>query len=178
MDILSKTSTTSTTTDVPQPAATAATTVTAGTAGVSDTTTATDKPKKKKGGSKRKESSKSSGGKSSSSGGSRPKKQKQTDEELKAVEAKLLKKGISKPATHRLFKWVKIGDLKLRLADNATNSIRAMIGVRTKHLVRTLVGQVKDSERKTAYMHDAREAVQKELPSVHTFDVPARAGRA
>lgn len=79
-----------------------------------------------------------------------------------------LLKGISKPATRRLFKQIKVHD-KLRLADDATAAIRAIIGTRTRGIVHMLVKDVVDAGRQTAYLCDAKSAIHKEFPRSTVF---------
>lgn len=85
----------------------------------------------------------------------------------RANEVELLK-GISKPATRRLFKQIDVHE-KLRLADNATAAIRATIGTTTQRVVHSLVRAVVEAGRQTAYLCDARAAVHKELPRSTVF---------
>lgn len=77
-------------------------------------------------------------------------------------------KGVSKPATRRIFKQTKIpGDL--RLSDKTTDPIRATIGFTTQRVVEAMVRAVIAAGRKTAYLCDSRDAVKKELPRSSTF---------
>lgn len=125
--------------------------------------------KKQKGGERKKKADGASTGKrgvSKSTAEKKPKKERPD-------EAKLLK-GISKPATRRMFKQI-YNHSKLRLADNATDSIRATMGVTTRRVVQAMVAAVAAVKRQTSYMCDARAAVRKELPRSNVFPVPASA---
>jgi histone H3/H4 len=85
----------------------------------------------------------------------------------RATEVMLLK-GISKPAARRLFKQIPVAS-KLRLADDTTNSIRAAIGLTTRRVTRAMVEAVIEAGRQTAYLCDARTAVNLEIPRNSTF---------
>jgi histone H3/H4 len=76
--------------------------------------------------------------------------------------------GISKPATRRLFKLVP-NSKGLRLADNATDSIRALIGMTTKRLMHAAAEAVATQQRQTLYLSDCKSTVQTMLPHVSVF---------
>jgi hypothetical protein len=97
--------------------------------------------------------------------GQRPKDKRSAAE--KYDEVKLLK-GISKPATRRLFKQIE-AHKSLRLADDTTDQIRAILGSTTRRVVRLMADIVERSKRQTAYLCDVRSAVAQELPRSRVF---------
>jgi hypothetical protein len=133
-----------------------------------DAVSSTDKDKKLGGKQKKgKSGEKKSEGKRGQFKGTKSDKKKDGTVKKRASEIELLK-GISKPATRRLFKQINVHE-KLRLADNATAAIRATIGTTAQRVVHALVRGVVEAGRQTAYLCDARTAVHKELPRSTVF---------
>jgi len=112
---------------------------------------------------KAKKEKKSKAGKAESGkrGGFKGEKKKRPDE-LSIL------KGISKPATRRLFSQTGI-PAELRLSEKTTDPIRCTIGLTTRRIVHAMVRAVIDAGRKTAYLCDSRDAVRRELPRSDTF---------
>ena len=106
--------------------------------------------------------------KESKEGGSKPKAKKSGPKAASLSDEADLLAGISKPACRRLFRQV-VGVGSLRLADNATDSIRAAIGRITKQLACEAAKLVATANRQTMYMVDAKEAIAKILPAVSVF---------
>lgn len=106
--------------------------------------------------------------KESKEGGAKPKAKKSGSKNSNLSDEAELLAGISKPACRRLFRQV-VGVGSLRLADNATDSIRAAIGRITKQLACEAANQVAANNRQTMYMVDAKEAIAKVLPTVSVF---------
>jgi hypothetical protein len=122
---------------------------------------------KKKGGAKKPKSIKSNSTKPKEPKGSGKSKAKGVRSKAVYSESDLLN-GISKPATRRLFKQVP-GSETMRLADNATDSIRALLGQSTKRLSYAIAESVKSQGRQTAYLSDSKQTVQNLLPHVSVF---------
>lgn len=99
---------------------------------------------------------------------------KKTGEKKKRPDELTILKGISKPATRRLFNQTGI-PADLRLSEKTTDPIRATIGLTTRRIVHAMVRSVIQAGRKTAYLCDSRDAVRRELPRSDTFPVAASA---
>jgi len=127
--------------------------------------TSSKKPKKVK---VSKPKAKAGDAKESKEGGAKPKAKKSGPKASNLSDEAELLAGISKPACRRLFRQV-VGVGSLRLADNATDSIRAAIGRITKQLACEAANQVHAASRQTMYMVDAKEAIAKVLPTVSVF---------
>jgi histone H3/H4 len=146
------------------PAATVPAVALAGDASAAPTDTTSKKSKKVKVGKPKKNAD----SKESKEGGSKPKSKKSGPKASNLSDEAELLAGISKPACRRLFRQV-VGVGSLRLADNATDSIRAAIGRITKQLACEAANQVHANNRQTMYMVDAKEAIAKVLPTVSVF---------
>lgn len=114
--------------------------------------------KQKKGGDK----------KSGDKGGKRgaPKGDKKPKKRLSEPE---LLRGISKPAIRRIFKQIS-GANKMRLAEDSTASIRAIVAVVVKNVTTKMIENVVKAGRRTSYAADARDAVKSVLPRSTIYD--------
>lgn len=134
-----------------------------------------DKPKKPKaekkaGGAAKKPSTKktSTGGGSSSSGDSAKKKKT-----LELTEEQVLE-GVSRPAMRRLSKQPD-GSKKIRLAEDATESIRRVYGKIVQQLAHACADQIEKAKSGMVKLYDARAATNAVLPHNRTWvrDAPS-----